>query len=322
MAIKSVMVTGATGFVGRSVVRALLSRGMKPVCLVRSEDRLRLQHHQVDPSQLDAVVGGLGDKQTLAQAADGCEAVVHLVGVIIQRWLHGQTFHRIHVEGTCGVIEATRQAGVKRYVHMSALGSRADAASMYHKTKWEAEKAVRASDLDWTIFRPSLIHGPQGEFMTLMNRLICGVFPPVIPYFGNGRARIQPVSVEDVAHCIAESVSRDNTVGKVIDLGGPRTYSWTELYNTCRALMPGARHWKPLMSQPVALAKVIAALSGPPMALTEAVSPRLGLYRFDRGQVQMSQEDNVCDHTIAEELFGLRMRSFEDELSRYAESIR
>ena len=157
--------------------------------------------------------------------------------------------------------------------------------------------------------------------MQLMKPLVCGLAPPVIPYFGDGHAKVQPVSVNDVAHCCVESLSRKETVGEVIPLGGPRVYSWVELYNACRALMPGARRWKPLVSQPVLAAKVMAVLTGPLLALAESVMPSLRFYRFDRGQVQMSQEDNVCDHTIAERVFDMRMRPFEDELALYSASI-
>jgi NADH dehydrogenase len=176
--------------------------------------------------------------------------------------------------------------------------------------------------LDWTIFRPSLIHGPDGEFMRLMKRFMCGLVPPVIPYFGSGQAKVQPVFVKDVAYCFVQSLLDPTTIGKVFPLGGPRAYSWIELYNACRALMPGAKHWKPVVSQPVPLAKLTAILGQPIMGLAETVVPSLGLFRFDVGQVQMSQEDATCDRTIAEKAFNFRTRDFEEELSAYAERIR
>ncbi|MEK6851057.1 MAG: hypothetical protein AABY30_00810, partial [Candidatus Thermoplasmatota archaeon] len=96
---------------------------------------------------------------------------------------------------------------------------------------------------------------------------------------------------QDVAHCFVEALFKQETIGQVYPLGGPRAYSWVELYNACRALMPQARHWKPLVSQPVWAAKAAAAMSGPPMAIIEALPglKGLGLFRFDRGQV-----DGLC----------------------------
>lgn len=319
--IQSVFVTGATGFVGRAVVRELLSKGLRPVCLVRSAEKLRAQHRDVDPERFTPLAGSLSDRGALREAADLSQAAIHLVGIIVARPLRGQTFAAIHTRGTVNVVDAVQRAGIRRYAHMSALGARPDAVSAYHRTKWAAEEYVRRSGLDWTIFRPSLIHGEEGEFMQLMKRLMCGLVPPVIPYFGDGQAKVQPVSVKDVASCFVRSLLEPETIGKVYPLGGPRAYTWVELYNACRALMPGAKHWKPIVSQPVAIAKLTAVLGQPFMALAESIAPSLRVFRFDAGQVQMSQEDNTCDHTLAERSFGLKMRSFENELASYSDRI-
>lgn len=317
----SVMVTGATGFVGRSVVRELLTRGLTPVCLVRSAQKLHRQHPRVDPQRLISVVGCISDRGALQHAAELSQAAIHLVGIIIARRLSRQSFERVHTCGTKNVVEAVRLARVRRLVHMSALGARPNATSTYHKTKWSAEESVGQSELDFTIFRPSLIHGPSGELMQLIKRFICSPVPPIIPYFGSGRARVQPVFVKDVAYCMVESLFREETIGKIIPLGGPQAYSWIELYNTCRALMPSAKHWKPLVSLPPLLAKTVAALAAPPMSVAELFVPSIGKFRFDAGQVAMAQEDSICDHTIAEKLFGIQMRSFEEELPLYADQI-
>ncbi len=319
--IERVMVTGATGFVGRSVVRELLARGVTPVCLVRSVEKLHRQHPDVPAKRIVPITGELADHGALYDAAEQCQAAIHLVGIIIARRLQGQSFQRVHVEGTRNVVDAVREGAVRRFIHMSALGTREDAVSEYHRSKWQAQQYVEASGLDWTVFHPSLIHGGDGEFMQLMKRFICGSLPPMIPYFGSGRAKVQPVSVKDVAYGLVEALFRADTIGKTIALGGPKAYSWVELYSACRALMPRAKHWKPLVSQPVPVAKLMAVVSALPMAMAEIAIPSMGLFRFDGGQVDMSQEDNTCDHTEAEALLGMRMRSFEDELVVYAERI-
>ncbi len=217
-AIQRILVTGATGFVGRNVVRELLARGITPVCLVRSPRKLFAQHPEVSRDRFATVTGSLSDRGVLRDAAEHSDAVIHLVGIIIARRLKGQTFAGVHVRGTRNVVVAAREAGLTRYIHMSALGARADAVSEYHRTKWEAEEYVRQSGLDWTVFRPSLIHGPDGEFMSLMKRFICGLVPPVIPYFGTGQAKLQPVFVKDVAHCFVEALFRPETVGQTFEL--------------------------------------------------------------------------------------------------------
>ena len=320
-AVKKVMVTGATGFVGRAVVRELLRRGITPVCLVRTPRKLYAQHPGSQPDGLIAVRGTLDDSVALEQAAASADAVIHLVGIIIGRRLKGQTFRRVHVDGTRSVVNAAKAAGIRRFVYMSALGTGPGATTAYHRTKWVAEESVRGSGLDWTILQPSLIHGPDGEFVRLLRRLLCGILPPAIPYFGSGLGKVQPIWVEDVAFCVVESIFRADTTGKTWALGGPKEYSWVEFYNVCRTMMPGARRWKPLVSLPVPLAKLMALMSAPPMALAELIAPSIGLLRLDTGQVEMSQQDNTCDHTVAELAFGLRMRSFEDELARYVHRI-
>jgi len=318
----NVMVTGATGFVGRHVVRTLLTRGYKPICVVRDAAKLASQHPDADPERLVPIVGDIHDPGALGHAADLSQAAIHLVGIIIARGLKRQTFDRIHVQGTANVLDAIERAGIKRYMHMSALGTGPDATSPYHQTKWAAEQDVASRDLDWTIFRPSLIHGPDGEFMRLVKAFVCGLNPPFIPYFGNGQARIQPVYVRDVAHCFVEALSRTEAIRQVIPLGGPRAYSWLQMYDVCRRLMPRARSWKPYVSLPPPVAKTIAAVSAPAMSVAELVMPSIGMFRFDTGQVEMATEDSVCDHTIAERAFGTTMRDFEIELANYAADIR
>lgn len=310
-----VLLTGATGFVGRSVLRELLNRGHRAVCLTRSRSALVEAGRELDRGRIVAVDGSLFDAGALRDAAAQSDAAIHLVGIIMERRLRGQTFDRVHCEGTARVVNAVRAGGIRRYVHMSALGTRSDAVSQYHRTKFAAEQCVRSSGLQWTIFRPSLIHGPDGEFMQLMKRFACGWIPPVMPYFGSGESRVQPVSVRDVAYCMVDALTRDETIGQTFEMGGPDRYTWKELYTTCRRLMPGAKRWKPMVSQPVPVARLVART----IMKTPLVPAAL---KFNVDQVAMSQEDSVCDTAPVETAFDIRLRHFEDELSRYAAMIR
>ncbi|HEY3242253.1 MAG TPA: complex I NDUFA9 subunit family protein, partial [Phycisphaerae bacterium] len=283
-----VMLTGAGGFVGRHVLRELLRRGHTPVCLVRSPVRFEKATHGLDARRLEIIQGDLFDAAALRNAAEKSDACIHLVGIIMENRLRRRTFDRVHRLGTINVVNALLAAGKRRCVHMSALGTRADAVSRYHQTKFAAEEYVRNSGLEWTIFRPSLIHGSDGEFMELMHTFACGWIPPVWPYFGRGENRLQPVSVRNVAHCFVDALHRQETIGKTYELGGPKAYTWKELYQTCKRIIPCAKRWKPLAGQPVPLAKLLAMT----VMKTPLVPAKL---KFNVAQVQMSQEDSTCE---------------------------
>ncbi len=312
--IKRVLLTGATGFVGRYVLRELLRRGHTAICLVRSKMALSRVCDGLDRSRVIAVEGSLFNRKALAEAAAQSEAAIHLVGIIMERRLVGQTFDRVHRRGTEAVVDALMEAGISRYVHMSALGSREGAVAEYHRSKFAAEQYVRESNLDWTIFRPSVIHGCDGEFMELMRTFVAGLVPPVIPYFGTGESKIQPVSVRDVAHCFVDSLRRDATIGQIYPMGGPKAYSWKQLYLACQRLIPHAKRWKPMVGQPVPVARFLART----VMKTPLVPKKL---KFNTDQVTMSQEDSICDITPVEAAFGIKMRDFESELGRYADLI-
>lgn len=309
-----VFVTGGSGFVGRYVVRELVARGYQPVCLVRDPDRLLALLTPEQAARTTAVRGELFDIQSLDQAAEGCIAAIHLVGIIREQPAAGQTFGRIHVEGTRNIVSTCERAAIRRYVHMSAMGTRADAPTRYSQTKWAAEQIVRASSLDWTIFRASIIHGPDGEFMQMM-KFFCTsrLRVPAMPYFGSGNARVQPVYVRDVATCFVKALSMPQTIRQVYELCGPEQFTWKELYDISAEAIIGRRRLK--VPVPVVLGK-LAALTVVPL-LPSFVLP----YKFDVGQVQMSQEDSVRDPRPVEETFGIRLRHFREELATYANQL-
>src|SRR3989304_8264423 len=161
-----ILITGSTGFVGRNIVKKAKEKGLKLKCLVRSPERAR----SVLGDNIEFAQGDVLNSNSLDKAMEGVEAIIHLVGIIVET--KGASFENVHYHGTVNVVEAAKKAGVKRYLHMSALGTRADAESRYHKTKWQAEENVRNSGLDWTIFRPSVIFGSEDEFINMFIRMI------------------------------------------------------------------------------------------------------------------------------------------------------
>ncbi len=299
-----VLVTGGTGFVGRAVLAALAETPHRARILVRHPDSPRARD-LAGRWRVEIAAGDVLDPASLRAAMSGCEAVIHLVGIISE--VGRNTFENAHTRATQNVVEAARTTGVTRLVHMSALGTRPGAVSRYHQTKWAAEEAVRASGLAWTIFRPSLIYGPGDQFTTLFARL--ARWSPVLPVMGPGRARLQPVAVEAVARACVRALTEPAAVGRTFDLCGPERLTFNEVLDTILAVT-GRRRVK--LHLPLPLARLVARG-------LELIFPRL-LGRaapFNRDQLLMLQEDNVGDPAPARALFDLPVESFRTGLGRY-----
>ena len=188
-----VLLTGATGFVGSHLLRHLQAAGHQVRCLARPGPKADV----LKQTGAEVAHGDILEPTTLPAALEGIEQLIHLVGIIIERGR--QTFVRVHHEGTRNLVAAARQGGVKRIVHMSALGARPDAgATPYNRTKAAAEQAVIQGGIPYVILRPSIIFGPRDVFVTQMTGLIRPWFIPVIHIAGSGRYPLQPVFIDNV----------------------------------------------------------------------------------------------------------------------------
>jgi NADH dehydrogenase len=304
-----VFVTGASGFVGSAVVRELVGRSFAVSALVRGKKLPEIA------GDIREIRGDLSDAAVLDEGLHDCAAVIHLVGIIMENPGKGVTFQSVHIEGTRGILDAARRAGVRRYIHMSALGTRAGAFSEYHKTKWQAEELVRESGLDVTIIRPSMIHGPDGAFMKMEAKWARKQSPPFLfmPYFGagllglGGAGLIQPVYVKDVARAFVDAIANPKMAGKTCEIGGSEQLTWPEMHKAIARALVGKN--RATMAIPVWYAKLIAAI------FPQAALP------FNRDQVIMSQEDNTCDLTEFTADFGWEPVGFESALGEYAYSL-
>lgn len=222
MQITTVCVIGGSGFVGRHLCRQLAARGYR--VRVPTRDRERAKSLILLPT-VDVVVADVHDPATLAKLLKSCDAVINLVGVLHDAsGKHG--FEQAHAELARKLVAACRASDVSRLLQMSALAAATDAPSAYLRSKGEAENTVRESGLEFTIFRPSVIFGPEDSFLNLF-ACLARVLPVLV--LASPNARFQPVHVEDVAAAFVRALDDYSTCGHSYDLCGPKRYTLREL---------------------------------------------------------------------------------------------
>jgi len=285
-----ILVTGGTGFVGSAVVTALGDRPLR--LLVRD----RTKSSKFAAPNIELVEGDVTIPETLPDAVRGCESVIHLVGIIEERG--GATFDGVIRQGSVNVVNAAQDAGARRFIHMSALGASDRPGFGYMNAKWEAEKAVKATDFAWTIFRPSVIFGPGDGFVTALAGVVRSF--PVIPVVGDGLTKFQPLSVKDVADAYVSAVDDPSTAGKTFELGGPEILTYEQMLDIIATKL-GKKKRK--VHMPVGLMKTVVSLSSP---LPKAIKPPV-----TSEQLKMLALDNSTTYSATEKLIGrqpLRLR--------------
>jgi len=291
-----ILVTGGTGFVGSHVIRRLRQEHLPVRAVVRKPSKAA----GLEDLGVETVPGDIADSASLEAAAQGCERVVHLVGIIQEG--RGFTFRSVHVEGTRNVLAAARKAGVQHFFHQSALGTRATARSEYHRTKWEAEQLVQASGIPCTILRPSLIYGSGDQFTLRLAEAIRR--SPVLPVIGSGQSKVQPIYIDDLASCIVKAAQGDAYFDKIYEIGGPEQLTYEEVTKAIADVLGVKR---PTMHMPMffmrAMARVAETVLPKPPVTTE--------------QLIMLQEDNVCDPRNIVDAFGIEPVAFREGLARF-----
>lgn len=325
---KRVAVTGATGFVGRAVVRELLERGYTVRALVR--DTAKADEVLPRDPRLERVIGDILDPRAADELMHGLAdaACIHLIG-IIRETPGGRTFKKLHTDATASALRACKKAGVTRFIRMSALGVGPEGKAPYQKTNYAAEQLIRRSGLDWTIFRASLIHGQHGEFVRMAAELVRGDIPPYffLPYFARpetdtrvplGGDRlvaplIQPVYVTDAAWYVAEALSRPETVGEIFNLVGSEVLNWPDMLVQFRDSIPHAK-----------TSLLTHGLPGRECAWAAKAASMVGLgglLPFDEGQALMGMEDAVADASKLAAFFDRTPRGFRETLAEYAARV-
>ncbi|MDO9316007.1 MAG: complex I NDUFA9 subunit family protein [Burkholderiaceae bacterium] len=250
----NVLILGGTGFVGRSVCEKLVERsgGAGGRITVPSRRPHRAQHIRTLPT-VELVQADVHNDADLRQLVEGCDAVINLVAI-----LHGSEadFQRVHVDLPRKLVAACQTHGVKRIVHVSALGAATDAPSKYLRSKAAGEAILKAAGLDITVLRPSVIFGEHDRFLNLFARLLA--VTPVMPLAG-AAARFQPVWVEDVASAIVASIGDRTSIGQTVECGGPTVYTLEALVRFAGRC---AGHERPVIALPDAIARLQALVMG------------------------------------------------------------
>jgi NADH dehydrogenase len=293
-----ILVTGGTGFVGPKVVHALRAQGRDVRALVRRPERAA----QLAGWGVELATGDVTDRESLRAAADGCTHVVHLVAI-----LKGtpSDFHRVMTQGTQNCLAAAKEAGVQRFVLMSALGTSDTTKDTvpYFASKWAMEQATVQSALEYTIFRPSFVFGRDGGALPTFVKQVR--YSPVVTVIGTGVQRIQPIFVEDVAQYFAQGVDHPQAANRTFELGGPDVVTWNDLYLTIAKVLGKRRR---LLHVPSGVARTGAQLTqwapGAPLTTDQIAMIETG--------------DNVVSDTDAVDTFQFPLVALEEQIRRAA----
>ncbi len=238
-----VTVIGGSGFIGRNVVRELAKRGAVVSVGVRDLEAAKFLKPMGAVGQVTPVKVDLAKPNTVSDAIRGADMVVNLVGILFPSGTN--TFQMVQAEGPGLVARAAAEAGVKRLVHVSAIGADEGSRAVYAKTKAAGEKAVRAAFPGAVILRPSVVFGPDDDFFNRFGAMAETL--PFLPLVGGGLTKFQPVYVEDVAQAVMKGLTDTATTGGTYELGGPTVYTFKELM---RLLLTHIKRKKALIELP------------------------------------------------------------------------
>jgi len=285
-----VFLTGATGFVGRHMLKRLLAEGHTIRALVRDPQKAGA----LAQNGVELVTGDVAEGSGLDEGMRSCDAVIHLVGIIVEKGTN--TFERVHHLGTRSVVEAAKRTGIKRFVQMSALGVRADGMAAYQTSKWRGEEEVRKSGIPYCILRPSLIFGPGDGFVTQMMATMRSA-PVFRPVPGNGSPKFRPVFIGDVTACFARALTSEAATNQTIAIGGADELSLNEVLveiARCAGVRkPAVNIPMPLMFAGAAIAQTL--LRNPPVTVD---------------QLRMLREGSTCDIQPMIRILGVNPRGF------------
>ena len=296
-----ILVAGGTGFIGGAIVRELARRGERVAVLSHRTERARARFPGLD---VEVRAGDARDAGSLRRAVEGVETVISSMqfpNYPAENPKKGFTFDEVDARGNERLAAAAQEAGVKTYVYLSGAGAAPDAAKHWFRAKWRAEQAIIGSGLRYSIFRPSWVYGPGDQSM---NRYVTFArLLPVVPVIGNGRQRLQPVFVEDVARAVADSLTTEAAANQVFEIGGPDVMTMNDIVRMMLRVMGKKRL---LLNSPVFLPRLAARLLAP---LPNApLSPEV---------IEFAVAEALADNSNLLRVFDIRLTPLREALATY-----
>ena len=298
---------GGTGFVGKYITDELLNNGHNPLLLVRPGSENKVSR----ANDCTLNIGDISDKEIIENTIKESDAIIYNIGLIRQYPKKGITFEKTHFEGAKYCIDIAKELGVKRFILMSANGVKYEG-TKYQSTKFLADQYLKNSNLNWTIFRPSLIFGdPKGtiEFCTQLRNDMLNLPLPAPLFFEKlnvinaGKFSMSPIHITDVAKCFVKCIEMENTYEKIYNLGGPYSYNWIELIDTISKASEKNK-WKiPAPVEPIKMAAMMLEW--------------LPIFPITKDQLTMLLEGNTCNSRTAFDEFDIQPTEFTVENLSY-----
>jgi uncharacterized protein YbjT (DUF2867 family) len=289
-----ILITGATGYIGRHLVARLVALGERPRCLVRDIDRAK---RLLPADKVELVQGATTSPDTLGVAIQGVDTIVHAAFLTADRKQStGNEYEKTNVQGTANLIKVAKKAGVKRIIEIGGLGTKPDKPGSYMQGRYLAEKMLKESGLDWTIIQPSVLFGKNAPFIKGLVDLIRT--SPVVPLIGGGKTMFQPIYVEDVVTVLIKVLQDPaGTTNRTYTIGGPAYYSFTQIIDVLLKTMHKQRIKVPAPTP----------LVGVGAAVMEAVLPKPPL---TKAAMTLFSFDNITDLKSVQRDFGFTTMSF------------
>ena len=289
-----ILITGATGYIGRHLVARLVAQGERPRCLVRDISRAK---RILPADKVELVEGATTSPASLDAVVQGVDTIVHAAFLTADRKQStGNEYEKTNVQGTASLIKVAKKAGVKRIIEMGGLGTKPDKPGSYMQGRYLAEKMLKESGLDWTIIQPSVLFGKNAPFIKGLADLIRT--SPVIPLIGGGKTMFQPIYVEDVVTVLIKVLEDPTgTTNRTYTIGGPVYYSFTQIIDVLLKTMHKQRIKVPAPT----------TLVGVGAAVMEAILPKPPI---TKAAMTLFSFDNITDLKSVQRDFGFTPISF------------